>query len=96
VIGVVAVALTVLCAVGLVALRVFRPAGQHRAARGRHRDRGETHAGAGSTGHAEELATLRLAVDNSRRQRDEGDEGDGDELADLFADNQPPDKGGAA
>ena len=57
-IGITAVVLTVLCAVGLVAMHVFKPAGQHRLRRGRHRDHGETHEGAGSPGYAEELHQL--------------------------------------
>lgn len=59
-IGITAVVLTVLCAVGLAAMRVFKPAGQHRLGRGRHRDTGETHEGAGGEGHAEELHQLGL------------------------------------
>lgn len=54
-IGIVAVVLTVLCAAGLVALWLFKPAGRH-AAKGRHRE--QPHEGAGSEGHAEELHQL--------------------------------------
>ena len=57
-IGIAAVVLTVLCAVGLAAFYAFPPAGQHRAKRGRHRDTGQVHEGAGSDGHAEELHNL--------------------------------------
>jgi hypothetical protein len=57
-IGITAVVLAVLCAVGLVVLHVFSPAGQHRKPRGRHRDDGPAHEGADSEGYAEELHQL--------------------------------------
>lgn len=68
-IGIVAVVLTVLCAAGLVALRVFRPAGQHRLKRGRHRDAGEQHRGFADD--EESVAELvQFAVDHARAKRD--------------------------
>lgn len=67
-IGIVAVVLTVLCAVGLVALWLFKPAGRHAAKAGRHRE--QPHEGAGSPGHAEELEQLVEVVQIHRDKRD--------------------------
>lgn len=69
-IGIVVATLTGLCAGGLLLFYLFPPAGQHRLRRGRHRDTGETHEGAGSEGHAEELAQLVEVVQQHRDKRD--------------------------
>lgn len=83
-IGWCAAGIALLCLVGLFAIRVLWPAsdGQH-AKKPQHRDAG--HDGAGSPGHTEELATLRLVVDRARRRRDETGE-----MADLFGTDDEP------
>lgn len=69
-IGIVVVTLTGLFAGGLLLSYLFPPAGQHRKQHGRHRDTGETHEGAGSDGHAEELEQLVEVVRMHRDKRD--------------------------
>lgn len=68
-IGIVAVVATAVCAAGLVLFHLFPAAGQHRLARGRHRDKGETHRGYADD--EESVAELvQFAVDHARTKRD--------------------------
>lgn len=90
-IGWCAASIALLCLVGLFAARVLWPAstGTHtkRDQPGRHRDDGQVHGGAGSPGHADELAALRVVMGRARRHRAE----DG-EMADLFAEHDRRDE----
>ena len=74
IIGLGAASVAFLCFVGLLVAHIVAPPpdGQHARRPGRHRDHGETHEGAGSAGHDEELAGMRAVMARARRRRNEG------------------------
>lgn len=66
-IGLTAAVLAFLCVCGLTCLYLLPPRGKH-VPGGRHRE--QPHEGAGSPGHVEELATIRMVVRAAQRHRD--------------------------